>query len=209
MNAAVTIEEGYIKYRSSWVEGPAPDETAAIELERWRQPLVAAGLIGHYRDLGVGFGNISVRSGEPGQFLISGTRTGHLLRTSKAHYSLVTAYDIHANSLTCTGPVQASSEAMTHAAIYELDPSIGAIVHAHDRDLWRRFLNELPTTDADIAYGTPQMAMEFQRLFRETSFSEAGVAVMAGHEEGLISVGRTLEEAARKMLGLRERPPAI
>lgn len=205
----MTIDEGYVKYRSTWVEGPAPDEKATLELQSWRQPLVAAGLIGHYQEQGVGYGNISVRSGEPGQFLISGTQTGHLLRTNEAHYSLVTAYDIHTNSLVCKGPAQASSEAMTHAAIYELDPSIGAIVHAHDRGLWERFLNELPTTNPLIPYGTPQMALEFRRLFDETSFRECGLAVMAGHKEGLVSVGRTLQEAAEKILSLLEPPPDV
>ena len=163
-----------------------------------------ADLIGHYEDLGIGFGNISLRCGKPGQFLISGTQTGHLPTTDETHYSLVSAYDIETNSVSCVGPAQASSEAMTHAAIYELDSAIGAIVHAHSKELWQQYLNELPTTDATVAYGTPQMAMEFRRLFRETAFGRQGLAVMAGHDEGLISIGRTLQEAAEKMLELRE-----
>lgn len=201
----MTIDEGYIKYQSDWTEAPAPYPDVAAELEQWRQPLFVAGLIGHYEDLGIGFGNISLRCGRPGQFLISGTQTGHLAITDEHHYALVAAYDIEANSVSCIGPVQASSEAMTHAAIYELDPGIGAIVHAHCADLWPKLLDKLPTTDAAIAYGTPQMAREFQRLFRDTAFSDQGLAVMAGHEEGLISVGRTIEEAATKMLRLQQQ----
>ena len=200
----MTIDEGYIKYKSDWSKAPAPYPAAAIELERWRQPLFEADLIGHYEDLGIGFGNISLRCGKPGQFLISGTQTGHLPTTDETHYSLVSAYDIETNSVSCVGPAQASSEAMTHAAIYELDSAIGAIVHAHSKELWQQYLNELPTTDATVAYGTPQMAMEFRRLFRETAFGRQGLAVMAGHDEGLISIGRTLQEAAEKMLELRE-----
>ena len=201
-----TIDEGYIKYESDWAEAPAPYPEVAAELERWRQPLYAAGLIGHYADLGIGFGNISMRCGEPGQFLISGTQTGHLASTDQSHYSLVDRYDIEANYVHCIGPLQASSEAMTHAAIYELDPGIGAIVHAHSREIWQRLLHQLPTTDGAVAYGTPQMAAEFRRLFHETKFRDEGLAVMAGHDEGLISVGRTMEEAARKMLSLQEPP---
>ena len=201
----MTIDEGYIKYQSSWTEAPAQAPDAARALEKWRRPLFRAGLIGHYDDIGVGFGNISMRCGKPGQFLISGTQTGHLATTTERHYSLVSSYDIEANSVACVGPVQASSEAMTHAAIYELDPGIGAIVHVHSRILWQRLLNQLPTTDAAVAYGTPQMAREFRRLFSETDFREQGLAVMAGHDEGLISAGPTIADAATEMLSLHQR----
>ncbi len=104
----------------------------------------------------------------------------------------------------CVGPVQASSEAMTHAAIYQLDQRIGAIVHVHSEDLWNRFVNRIPTTARDVAYGTPEMANEFRRLFRETNFRQTQLAIMAGHEEGLLSVGTTLEAAARRVLGLTQ-----
>jgi len=200
----VTIDEGYIKYKSFWTKAPVPSVAAAAteELETWRNPLFAAGLIGQYEELGIGYGNISVRCGDPGQFLISGTQTGHIAKTDKTHYSLVTAYNTYANIVSSVGPAQASSEAMTHAAIYGLDLNIGAIVHAHSHVLWQTFLNRLPTTGADVAYGTPQMANEFRRLYRDTAFRETGLAVMAGHEEGILSFGATMEEAASKILDL-------
>lgn len=198
----MTLDEGYIKYTSRWTPGPAPDPDAALLLDTWRKPLFEAGLIGHYEDLDIGFGNISVRSGTAGQFLISGTQTGHLESTDEQHYALVTAFDLDRNTVDCFGPVQASSEAMTHAAIYELDERINAIVHVHSEALWTKLRGEIPTTEPDIAYGTPEMAREFARLYADTDFRTSGIAVMAGHEEGLISFGRTLEEAATRMLSL-------
>jgi len=200
----VTIDEGYIKYQSFWTKAPATHPAAAEKLESWRRPLFDAGLIGEYREYGIGYGNISIRCGEPGQFLISGTQTGNVATTDRAHYSLVTAWGIHANRVCCVGPVQASSEAMTHAAIYELDLNIGAIVHVHSEVLWQRFLNVLPTTSPDVAYGTPEMANEFRRLYRDTDFRKSALAVMAGHDEGLLSFGDTLEEAAIRILDLQE-----
>ncbi len=200
----MTIDEGYIKYKSYWTKAPVPYAAVTEELETWRQPLLAAGLIGHYEELGIGYGNISIRCGEPGQFLISGTQTGHIENTDKTHYSLVTSYNTHANIVCSVGPVQASSEAMTHAAIYGLDSNIGAIVHGHSHVLWQSLLNRLPTTGADVAYGTPQMADEFRRLYRDTAFRETGLAVMAGHEDGILSFGTTIEEATRKILDLFE-----
>ena len=198
----MTIDEGYIKYKSHWTAGPAPSIDAARQLDKSRHLLFAAGLIGHYEELNIGFGNISIRFGAPGQFLITGTQTGHIERTTQQHYSLVTRYDIARNEVNCEGPVQASSEAMTHAAIYELDAKIGAVVHVHSKALWDRHLNKLPTTSSTIGYGTPEMAQEFQRLYEETAFSEKGIAVMGGHEEGLISNGESLQLATSKALDL-------
>jgi L-ribulose-5-phosphate 4-epimerase len=196
----MTIDEGYIKYVSHWTPGSATHIEAARELDTWRKPLFEAGLIGQYEDLGIGYGNISVRRGSRDLFLISGTQTGHLRSTDERHYSLVTDCDIRSNVVRCSGPIQASSEAMTHAAIYALGDAIGAVVHVHSAELWRRNLGKLPTTDPDVAYGTPEMARELDRLYRLAGFREAGVAVLAGHDEGLISFGTTLEEAAERIL---------
>ena len=198
----MTLDEGYIKYHSTWTEDVAPDPASAAVLEDWRRPLHAAGLIGYYKDPGVGYGNISMRSSGDGLFLISGTQTGHLKNTTEAHYALDTAYDIDNNTVASVGPVQASSEAMSHAAVYELDANIGAIVHVHSPDLWQRYIFELPTTAADVPYGTPAMAREFMRLFTDTPFAASGVAVMAGHENGLVSFGATPAEAATRLLSL-------
>lgn len=198
----MTLDEGYIKYVSDWTPGPAPDAEATTELERWRQPLYAAGLIGHYADLGIGFGNISVRGRAPRQFIISGTQTGHLPTTSGAHYALVTDFDIEENRVSSIGPVEASSESLTHAAIYALDATINAVVHIHSKPLWSALLQREPTTHETVAYGTPDMAREFMRMFDETEFSSTGIAVMAGHAEGIVTIGTSLQEAAMRALDI-------
>lgn len=200
----MNIDEGYVKYRSEWTPGPALSEDLTNSLNRWRRALYQAGLIGYYRDLDVGYGNISIRHGRIGQFIISGTQTGHIPETGAEHFALVTDYDIAGNRVSSTGPVSASSEALTHAAIYELDTGIRAVVHVHSRKLWLQCKDRMPTTSRDVGYGTPGMAAEIKRLYRDTGFSSAGIAVMGGHEEGLVSIGATLEEAAMRMLRLNE-----
>lgn len=199
------LDEGYIKYRMHWTPEPAPDAAAARLLEEWRRPLFVAGLIGRYADPPIGFGNLSMRRGETAQFLITGTQTGHFAYSSEAHYSLVTDYDIAANELSCRGPIQASSEALTHAAIYAMDPTINAVVHVHSQLLWDRYRDVLPTTRADVSYGTPEMAREFGRLYRDSEFRSQGIAVMGGHAQGLLSIGATLQQAATRILALTRR----
>jgi L-ribulose-5-phosphate 4-epimerase len=201
----VPVDEGVVKYTSRWTRGPAPDAAQTELLETWRRPLFDAGLIGWDPVHDVGYGNISIPARRSGGFVISGTQTGALATTGPEHYALVTDYDIEANSVTCTGPVQASSESLTHAAIYELDPAIGGVVHVHSPRLWHAWRGRLPTTAPDIAYGTPAMAQEIARLYREGGMAAAGIAVMSGHEDGLVSFGSTLEEAATRMLGLAAR----
>lgn len=196
------IDEGYTKFSVDWTDRDPLSDPAVSELERWRKPLFDAGLIGYYEKEGVGFGNISVRWTEPGQFIISGTQTGHLPETGREHYAVVTAYDLAGNRVSCRGAVQASSESLTHAAIYELDPSVNAVVHVHDPGMWKHLKSIAPATRADVSYGTPEMAAEFGRLFREADFKSAGIAAMAGHESGVISIGPSLAAAATRVLTL-------
>ena len=196
------IDEGYTKFVVQWTRTEPMTLTEIDDLIRWRKPLYEAGLIGQYEDIGIGYGNISVRTSADGQFVISGTQTGHLAELRNEHFSLVTNFDLKANSVACTGPIQASSESMTHATIYSLDSSINAVVHIHSAEMWVRLRESLPATDADIAYGTPEMAEEFERLYRSTDFPTTGVAIMAGHDDGLISIGHDLREAAQRVLVL-------
>ena len=192
------IDEGYIKYRCDWDEAPALTGQLVAELNDWRNRLYDAGLVGYYEEHGVGYGNLSIRDGDG--FIISGTQTGHIARTDRTHYARVTDCDIDDNRVSCEGPLQASSEALTHAAIYALDSAIGAVVHVHDNALWRRLMNKVPTTSPEVSFGTPEMAREFARLYRETAFPRERIAVMAGHEEGLVTFGDDIVDAAKRIL---------
>lgn len=197
------IDEGVIKFESRWRQTAPIRHPAVVELVYWRRPLYDAGLIGCYGESGIGYGNLSARTGPPGLFVISGSGTGRVSDPGPEHFALVTGCDIDANVVESTGAVEASSESMTHAALYELDERIGAVVHVHSRALWAGLGETFPATAASVAYGTPEMAREFRRLYTTTAFRDTGVAVMAGHSEGLISVGRSIREATERMLAVQ------
>lgn len=194
------IDEGYTKYECEWRQAPALPAAVVAELNAWRNRLHDKGLIGYYAEHGVGFGNVSIRAGDSQRFIISGTQTGHVAHTGEQHYALVTACDIDANHVACEGPVQASSEALTHAAIYALHPDIRAVVHVHDASLWQELIDRVPTTSRDVAFGTPEMAREFQRLYAETDFAVCGIAVMGGHDEGIVTFGDGIHQASLRIL---------
>ena len=79
------IDEGYTKYQCSWRHGPVLPADAIEELNHWRNRLYAAGLVGYYAAAKVGFGNLSVRAHGHGEFIISGTQTGHIPQTNLNH----------------------------------------------------------------------------------------------------------------------------
>lgn len=193
------MDDGVIKFHLDWQEGSAPAFQEMEQLMYWRDRMYDLGLIGYDEKYKVGFGNISVLPNALPNFVISGTQTGHLPQLDAAYYTEVTGYNIPDNCLTCKGPVKASSESLTHAAIYEADPEIRAVIHIHHDAQWEAWLDKVPTTSAEVPYGTPEMAAEIHRLFREND-SNPEVIAMAGHQGGLISFGSTPEKAARPFL---------
>jgi ribulose-5-phosphate 4-epimerase/fuculose-1-phosphate aldolase len=195
------MKEGYVKYRCHWRREPITASRRVLAgLQRWRSRLREAGLVGAHPD-GMGFGNLSVRvSG--GEFLITGSATGHLESLDISHYALVTGYEFAENSLSCTGLTTASSESLSHAAIYSAKPSAGAVIHVHSAALWENYLRVLPTTDPAIEYGTPEMALALMALARGLEEGLAHALVMGGHRDGLVLFGADLEQAGDHLLAL-------
>lgn len=192
-------DEGYIKFNAQWERTPPLPIASLTELQRWRRKLYGLSLIGAYED-GIGFGNISQRYGDADQFIISGSKTGNFAELTSMHYSLVTAVDIERNTLHCRGPVVASSESMSHVAVYSECPWVNGVIHVHDLEMWERLLHQVPTTARGATYGSPEMAYSIVRLLRETDLPERKIFVMEGHREGIFTFGRDLEEAGRILL---------
>jgi hypothetical protein len=108
----------------------APFEEIA-ELNACRQKLLEQRLIGVDSN-GVGVGNLSVRDGVSGNVYITGSATGGLPELTPTDCVRVVAYDFARNWLRYEGAAIPSSESLTHAAIYESDPTIFAVIHCHD-----------------------------------------------------------------------------
>ncbi|MEP7372122.1 MAG: class II aldolase/adducin family protein [Chitinophagaceae bacterium] len=190
-------DEGVIKFKYSWIqERPMPYEWIS-ELNKWRDKLYKAGLVGKDTN-GVGYGNISIRL-ERNNFIITGSGTGSLTKLNAEHYSKVTAYDLTKNMLTSVGPVKASSESLTHAAIYEAVPELNVVFHIHHLALWEKLQTRLPFTAKHIEYGTTAMAGEIARLLKDPQVLQQGIVAMGGHREGVLSFGKNLEDAGRSI----------
>ena len=114
------------------------------------------------------------------------------------------SYDFAKNWLRYEGAAIPSSESLTHAAIYESDPSTSAVIHCHDSGLWTSLLGRAPMTSETVAYGTPEMACEIMGLFKETDVQSRKILVMAGHEGGIVAFGKNLQNAFDVLMCARE-----
>lgn len=188
-------QEGVIKYKQNWNQSfELPDFDISPLLE-YRNKCFENEWIGFDETHQVGFGNISLRYKNNSQFFISGSQTGHLPKLNNTQISFIEQFDIKQNTISSIGLTKASSESLTHAAIYQLSNKIGAVIHIHNKPLWEKHKNILPTTNPQIEYGTPEMAAEVHRLFETTENKTTGVLIMGGHEDGIISWAATFEPA--------------
>lgn len=196
--------EGVIKYHLYHQPIDLPDSIDIAELNAWRTLFYQLQLIGQLPEKyhGLGFGNISRRL-VPGseQFVISGTQTGHLPSLKSQHYALIQAASTQHNSIQSIGLCAPSSEALTHACVYQQDPAIEAVIHVHSPELWHQTLAlRLPHTEADIPYGTPEMAQAVRNLFASGQLDYLHLFSMLGHEDGVVAFGSSLTAAATLLI---------
>ena len=180
-------DEGYIKFSFAHEAAPAPAHPRLHDLMRLRDDLHEWELIGVLPD-GIGYGNISARIAGTARFIITGSGTGLKFPIEPVHFCEVLSFDIDQNRVVCRGPLPASSESMSHGAIYAARPDAQAVIHIHDRIMFRMLIREgAPETPAEAAFGTPAMARAVGRL--AATLPPVAVLVMAGHEDGLIAYG--------------------
>ena len=142
-------------------------------------------------------------------FYITGSATGGLPELTLTDCVRVVAYDFEKNWLRYEGTAIPSSESLTHAAIYESDPTVSAVIHCHDSALWATLLDRVPTTSKAVAYGTPEMAYEIMRLFKVGDVRSRKILVMAGHESGIVTFGKNLEDAFDVLMRERRSSPCF
>jgi ribulose-5-phosphate 4-epimerase/fuculose-1-phosphate aldolase len=200
------VDDGVIKFHfSEFIKTEPIDSIEYQSLEKTREKLFSLKLIGEYLPEEIGFGNLSLRQNYSDlektsfpQFLITGTQTGKFKNLDGNHYTRVVDGSLEKQSIACHGPVQASSESLTHAGIYRAASNIQAIVHVHHALLWEKMLKgDYPKTKIETAYGTSEMAEEVASLIK---LAPTGIFVMAGHQDGIVFYASSLEKATELAL---------
>jgi hypothetical protein len=188
---ATGIDEGSIKYHGVRRDGEVPRSAQLDALDRARTVLHDLGLIGVYAD-GIGYGNLSIRQPDQ-QFVITASATGADRCLRPDQYCLVESFSIEHNRVQSRGALDASSESMTHGAIYLANPVVNCVMHVHDRGLFDALLSQgWPHTPAEVPYGTPAMARAVTQLVRAHTTLPVLFA-MAGHAEGVVAYGADVD----------------
>ncbi len=204
------MKEGVIQYQLDFMQQPLPDDIPLAELTVCRQRLWLRGLIGQdpKRYQGLGYGNVSQRfpdKNHAAAFIITGSQTGHLPQLQAKDYAWVLNCQPQQNYLQAMGLIPPSSEAMTHAVVYQALPWVQGVIHVHWPKLWQnsRALG-LPATASSIGYGTPEMAEAIKQLVHNTDKFSSGIVAMLGHEDGIVTWGATLEAAEQQLMQYTE-----
>ncbi len=189
--------DGVIKYHVSHTQKSTPAFAAFPDVEALRSRLVALGLIGETPD-GIGYGNLSFRNQGERAFTITATQTGKQPKLQPAEYIHITDYNFDTFTVFSEGEFKPSSEALSHAMIYEANPEIQAVIHIHSKPLWQMML-DTHTLATTAEYGTADMVHEIANLYQSCDPFKHNAFVMKGHEDGIITFGKTIQQAELKL----------
>ncbi len=186
------MTDGVIKYSIEHSTETTPEFLNYETLEALRSRLFTLGLIGVAE--GIGYGNISLREKSGTAFFITATQTGELSSLTNEYYTYISDYDFSSFNVISQGRHRPSSEALSHAMIYQINPQINAVIHVHSKALWN-FMKENNTLATTAEYGTAQMVDEIASLYKNRDPFESSIFVMRGHEEGIMAFGKSVKEA--------------
>ena len=184
--------DGVIKYSIEHHTADTPVFSGYEQLETLRTRLFTLGLIGE-KD-GIGYGNLSMRDDNTKSFFITATQTGRKQTLSREYYTYISDYDFSTFKVISKGTYKPSSEALSHAMIYAIDDGITTVIHIHSLALWK-FMKNQNTLATTAEYGTAEMVEEIAGLYKNLDPMRNNAFVMKGHEEGIITFGRSVEEA--------------
>ncbi|MBN1379599.1 MAG: class II aldolase/adducin family protein [Gammaproteobacteria bacterium] len=192
------LVDGVIKYQLDYEPSDPVAADLVAEINAWRNVLYRLDLVGHYKTVyqGVGYGNLSCRLDDSNEFVITASQTGHIPKTDHTHYSHVTESSPQKNYLAAKGPMRPSSEALSHAAVYQALPNIRYVFHVHNSIIWQKAAKlNISITAPEIEYGTVAMAAEIERLCRTVALIHGGIIAMGGHQDGIVAFAATAAEA--------------
>jgi ribulose-5-phosphate 4-epimerase/fuculose-1-phosphate aldolase len=205
----VASVEGVIQFHYDLRLASAADHVPApllAELNAVRSVLRRLGLVGQRPGMydGLGYGNLSLRSGRA-SFWISASQTSGLDDLTAEQVCHVDGWDVQRFHLSAAGASPPSSEALTHAMLYDGDSGVRCVLHAHDAAIWAAADRiGLPATSADAGYGSPAMAQGVRTLLEQHA-ERPLVFVTPGHRDGVFAVGPDTASTTGALVGAMVR----
>ncbi|MCB9161296.1 MAG: class II aldolase/adducin family protein [Caldilineaceae bacterium] len=205
----MVVMDGIIKNQLEHTVAPPLPAESLHEINTWRQLVYGLKLVGQdpARYGGYGYGNVSMRIPpydapvNHRAFVITGTQTGEVGVLTPLNYTVVTAYSPERNLLVSEGPCKPSSESLTHGSVYDQDPAIRWVIHAHSPEIWRNAAALTCPPPRRMSSTARRRWPAKWRLFAETDVRSRGIFVMGGHDDGVVAFGATAEAAAEILIG--------
>lgn len=186
--SAAEEHEGVIKFKLNCL-GPITEVDWLGPLTSLRCKAHKLGFLGIDQQ-GIGYGNLSCRSGERDIFVTASQTSG------KDEFTALDLCKIPIDRseeavLPYYGSKAPSSETMTHLAAYAGNPEVNWILHLHDSALFE--MDSGFSTPADVGYGTKEMAEAVKNISALVSeFPQ--LVKMQGHLDGLLLIANSYEE---------------
>jgi ribulose-5-phosphate 4-epimerase/fuculose-1-phosphate aldolase len=171
-----------VKFQTVFAGRCPPFDSRLDELVQWCHTLARWGVVGHT------VGNLSFRTANG--YIISRTAANLATIVDEEFVDVVEA-DVEGRRLIVIGAYEPSSESMMHATIYQARNEVMAVFHGHsDKLLAAAPRLHIPVTEREQPYGTPQLSEEISKML-----AWHNLFIMRDH--GFVSLGRTMNEAAR------------
>lgn len=205
MGSSKNNAEGVIKFKYELIDSKLPCKLFS-DLMEWRNELWRHNLIGMCNDIGHGNASKRMKWNSKRGFVITGSQTGHIAKLPCEKYCFIESYNIEKNSVRAFGKVKPSSEALSHASIYEQNEKINAVVHSHSKEIFAasKALG-LPYTSEKASYGSIALAKELAKAFEEFNLGEEGIIVTLGHKEGVFSWAGNIARASEIIISTLEK----
>ncbi len=190
------------KFETVMVGGEIPSDPRLDKLKYWCRIFDKKSLAPPYD--GGSYGNLSFRLRENElPFIITGTSIGLKDKLGDDCFVRVNYVDFSNRKVYALGTREPSSEAMVHAAVYGLNPSVNAIFHGHYQpflDMAERL--KIPVTAKEKPYGTIELVEQVHNLL--LSF-ELCLNFFIMRKHGFVALGRTMREAGELTLDFCSR----
>lgn len=191
-------QEGLIQFNCNLKHENIDNNEIISAINECRTRLFDLGLIG-VDENGQGYGNISTRT-LGNKFIITASQTGKYRILESEHFILVEKCNFLENQVCAMGKNIPSSESLTHGAVYESDNAIGAVIHIHYKKLWDYCMDKkFISTPDETGFGSVKLANAIIFLFKNSRIREQKIFAMGGHESGVITFGRDLQDAEKTL----------
>ena len=184
------MQEGKIRFTSTFVSKNLPNDPRIKELKKWcgefQKHKLTPEFEGNYT------GNLSFRSKEGFIITASGLRSKQNL--TDECFVFVKRYEEQSNTFFVDGKNQPSSETLMHYLIYRNHKDINVIFHGHNNSILSKAEKlGIPTTRKKHYPGTKELAKEVLNIIGENR-----LIVLKNH--GFLSLGKTMQEAGELAL---------